>query len=250
MVDLIPGTNYQISGNNFIAPGGETITQDQFVEKVKNKEISLTEGSLKFLEDHGSESLLSSLKSVSGFQVPPGEISTKLLQSESVMGDIYSLMALITQLNQDQKKQMQDMKRGEFDSQIKSMENSAKEEKLAGQDRMWQGVLSGAISIAASAGGAIGMNMGGPKLGEAISGIVQKSIEGSGKLLTSQYETSISEHEDKAKMEDINSKKLEEMQGQSRDTLDGIRQMQDKVKEVLQSIQQAESQTSQHINSM
>ena len=31
---------------------------------------------------------------------------------------------------------------------------------------------------------------------------------------------------------------------------DGIRQMQDKVKEILQSIQQAESQTTQHINSM
>jgi len=247
MVDMIPGTNYQISGNDFIAPGGETITQEQFVEKVKNKEISLTDDSLKFLEDHLTESLALSLKAGGGFQVPPGEISMKLSESEKVMGDIYSLMALITQLNQDQKKQMQEMKRGEFDSQIKSMENSAKEEKIAGNEKMWQGIISGAFTIASSVGGAIGLGKG----GQVVSDIVSKGIEGAGKVTTSSiFEPRVSDHEDKAKFEDINTKKFEEMQGQSRDTLDGIRQMQDKVKEILQSIQQAESQTTQHINSM
>ena len=246
MVDMIPGTNYQISGNNFIGPGGETITQDQFVEKVKSKEINLTEGSLKFLETNGSESLLSSLKSVSGFQVPPGEISNKLSETE-VKFDLYSLMQLITQLTNDQRKQMQDMKGKESDAQLTSMENSAKEEKIAGNERMWQGIISGAITIAASVGGFAGLGKG----GEAMAGIMQKGIEGLGNVVTSSiFEPRVSEHEDKAKMEDINSKKFEEMKGKTQDTLDGIRQMQDKVKEILQAIQQAESQTTSRINSM
>jgi hypothetical protein len=247
MVDMIPGTNYQISGNNFVAPGGETLTQDQFVDKVKNKEISLTEGSLKFLESHGSESLVSSLKSVSGFQVPPGEISMRLTQTEGVMGDLYSLMALITQLSNDQRKQMQDVKGKEFDSQIKSMENSAKEEKIAGQERMWQGIITGAITVAASVGGGVGLGMG----GQVVSEIVSKGIEGAGKITTASiFEPRVSEHEDQAKMEDINAKKLEEMKAKTQDTLEGVRQMQEKVKEILQSIQQAESQTTSRINSM
>ena len=250
MVDMIPGTNYQISGNNFVGPGGETITQDQFVDKVKSKEISLTEGSLKFLENRVGEDMMSSLKSVSGFQSSPGEISNKLSETE-VKFDLYSLMQLITQLSNDQRKQMNDVRGKESDAQIKSMENSAKEEKIAGNERMWQGIISGAVSIAGSIGGAVGVGVGGAKWGEVFSGIVQKGIEGAGKVGTSSvFEPRVSEHEDKAKMEDINSKKFEEMKGKTQETLDGIRQMQDKVKEILQAIQQSESQTTSRINSV
>ena len=163
MVDIdFPASTTRSAATTSSLPAAKRSRRTSSSTRSRARRSASTEGAAQLPRTHGSESLMSSLKSVSGYQVPPGEISTRLTQTEGVCGDIYSLMALITQLSNDQKKQMQDVKGKGFDfaDQVDGELGQGGENRRPGEK--WQGIITGAITIAASVGGGIGSGQGRP----------------------------------------------------------------------------------------
>lgn len=258
----IPGTRYQVHDGNIIGPDGGTITQQEFLQKVESKEISLTSDSLRFLGSQFGPDLEKSLTRASGLTVPTSVLSSRMARTENTMGDIFSLMELLAKVTLDQKKQAYDMKARESDMQITAMNKSADEALAAARVRMIAGVISGAANIASGAMGGIGamkvMN-GPPKLpdgtqlagdalktwNEATSGLwgaASKMTEGLAQINQVSMELGAGGHDWNSKMSDSNARMLENMAGETRDMAETLREMNAKVREVIRDMQAAGDQ--------
>ena len=281
----IPGTSYKISGNDFVSPEGTKLTQQQFLEKVEKKEISLTENSLKFLEGNVGPDMLKSLRSGSGLPGSPSTVSENLSKTEKGF-DIYELMEELFKLSLEQRKGMTELKHAQSEAQIDTMKKSAEEQMKAATARMWSGIVSGVVSIGAGAisgAGALGQSgmfgklfdkMGinstdsksffkalpeefqkktillTPEFNMKMTESLSKVFEGLGKMGTSGIDMAGAQNEDRAKHLEIETKKIEEQVGETKDTLDAIREMNAKVREIMQSIAQSESDSMKTIARM
>jgi|KBSSwiStaDraftv2_1062776.scaffolds.fasta_scaffold33295_5 hypothetical protein len=250
---MIPGTNYQISGNSIQSRDGKEISQQQFLEKVQSKEISLTENSLQVLQSHVGPDMLQSLRSVSGFPSSPGSVSEKLTQTEGSMNDIYALMKLMSQVSQEQRKTMTEVRHAQTDMQVDAMQKSAQEQLNAANARLVAGIAGGILTMGsgvvgmAGAGGMLNDNLKvSMKLGESWGQL----IDGMNKIIGAGIERGSQEHEYNSKKQDIEAKKYEDMSGESRDHLDTIRETHAKVKEILQALQNSENETQRSIARM
>jgi len=266
MADLsIPGSSYMLrpgtdGANTFVAPNGTTLTQDQFVKKVESKEISLTENSLQFLDSRLGPDTMQSLRVSSGYPSSPGQIMARLNgTSDTMMGDLFNLLELLAKVTQDQKKQMQEVKKTEGEMQLTFMEQSAKKELEAATTRAIFGAITAGLTIfsgvlgVAGAGKALGLEA----LGKGGSEATLRQFEGWSKLTEGFAKGSdvgggavSANKEDEAKKQDIESKKMEQQLEETRNVQDTLREMLSKVKETLQAIQQAQSQTAQSVARM
>jgi len=261
MADIsITGSDYRLrtgtdGTNTFVSPDGTTLTQDQFVKKVEKKEISLTENSLQFLDSRLGPDTMQSLRAAAGYAKSPSEVLTNLNGvSDTMMGDLFSLLEQLAKITQENKKQMQDVRQSENESQLRSMEDSAKKELESAQNRMIYGWISAGLTIGsgvANLGGSVGslwaknpetLMKGVDGIGKALEGTA-KGLDGSGGVKSSELE-----HE--SKLKDIDAKKTEQMSEETRNTMDTLREMLSKVKETLQAIEQARSQSSQSVARM
>ena len=78
----IPGTDYEVRGQKdgtpvFVGKDGKEISQDQFLQKVASKEISLTSGSLTVLSSWLGPDTMDSLRSSSGAVASPSDASIR-----------------------------------------------------------------------------------------------------------------------------------------------------------------------------
>jgi hypothetical protein len=247
----IPGTNYSIRGDQFIDKDGTTLTKDEFVDKVSKKEITLTGDSLTFLDSRLGPDTMSSLRTGTGFSTSPQELNGKLENSstEQLTSDLFSLMQVLARVTQEQKKVMTDVKHNESDMQISLMEKSAQRELEAGNWKVAIGIMQGIFTICSGAAGIKG-GLGGTEATMSMGAGAGKVFEGIGGLLAAGGQFIVNDLEKQGKDLNTQSKKMEEMQGETKDQLDGLREMHAKVKELLQSIQQAESQTARNVSSM
>jgi hypothetical protein len=168
----IPGTEYEIHGNMqggaVFTKDGKEISKDEFLQKVASKEISLTQNSLTFLDSWLGPDTMKSLKVSSGFPSPPGELSGKLGTSDQFLGDLYKLMEILEKTAQDQKKQMNDVKHVEQDSNIQMMQESAKKEMDAAVARAVFGFISAGITIGAGVVSVVGSSLSLKESGEGL----------------------------------------------------------------------------------
>ncbi len=98
----IPGTNYQLRGDQFVGQDGTTLTRDQFVDKVRASEISLTSESLKFLDKQLGPDTMNSLRTAGGFLTsPPRALTNKLGAGrdgvEQLALDMYTMLAMLVE---------------------------------------------------------------------------------------------------------------------------------------------------------
>jgi hypothetical protein len=186
-------------------------------------------------------------------------------------------MEILEKTAQDQKKQMNDVKHTEQESNIDMMTKSANEELAAARARMIFGFISAGVSIGAgvvSIGGAFGQlgkfNEGMTKFKEGteesmkLGKVIMKESEQIGNVFSSMTRVSEgvtkgldttggiigSNHEHNSKMLDIQGKKEDQKVEETKNNIDTIRDMHNKVKELLQAIQEAEDRSSQSINRM
>jgi hypothetical protein len=246
----IPGSNYQLRGNDFVSPEGTTLNQQQFIDKVKTGGVSLTEGSLKFLEGRFGPEMTNSLRSVSGFQVPPGQIVGKLENIDNAMGDLSLLMEALAKMSQEQRKSMMETKHSEFDTQIQLQQNSIDKQSEANKDKMWMGILQGGMTIAAGVLSGIG-SIKGTEVSLNTWGSLSKGVEGlSGGGSSIWQQAMINTKEDESKNLELQSRKMESMTSETKDVIDNLREVHSKVKETLQAIESARSQTARSVNNM
>jgi hypothetical protein len=242
----IPGSNYQISGSNFIAPDGNQLTQQQFLDRVNSREISLTENSLQFLSNHLGPDMMQSLRQ--SMPSSPQTVSARLEATEANMGEIYDLMKVLAQFAQDQRKSASELRTAQYGSQIDAMQKSADEAMGAARARLAAGIIGGALTIgsgAISCFSAVGSFEGLTKtdmnlkqnlsFGEGLS----KGVDGVNKITTSFIELGAAGHEKNAKERDIDARKAEQAAQQTTELLDAIRELNSKAKEVLSGLVQA-----------
>lgn len=325
----IPGTDYDIrgtkDGGTVFVKDGKEISQDEFLSKVDKKEISLSQNSLRFLDSWLGPEPMQSLRTSTGFPTSPGELSGKLGTSDQFMGDLYGLMEILEKTIQDQKKQMNDVKQSEQDSNIKALTDSAEKTMEAARAQAIFGFISAGVTIGAGVVSVVGSsiqlkNSGeglkvgsegtklmkegtklteegaklteqGTKLGQDGTKILEEGLqktkegakifsEGSEKLRMSEQllkqpemvsrvfggTTSVMEgtsrgldttgrlvsagSEREGKLKDIEAKKEDQKVEQTKNNLDTLRDMHNKVKELLQAIQEAEDRSSQSVNRM
>jgi hypothetical protein len=241
----IPGTNYQISGNTILSLEGKEVSPQQFLEKVQNKEISLTKDSLQVLEGLGPD-MMKSLQSLSGFPSSPGTVLHKLEDTDI---DINSLMKLMHEVGKTQRESVSKVRDGQFDSQIEATKQSIEEDKKAAVARLVSGVFSGVGSMLAGGAG-IGGGLVGTDQGMTVGKGIGDVIEGVMKIVSSSIDKAGSDNETRSKEWDIKAKQFEQQTGESRDLLDVIRETNSKVKEILQQTQSTEAETMRSINRM
>lgn len=246
MVDInIPGTSYQVRNDGgssvFLDKDGNTLTNQQFLDKVAKKEISLTENSLQILEPHIGRDTMESLRGTTGYSTPPGQISNKLDQTTQVVGDLYSLMELMARMTQEQRKGMQEVKHSEFETQMTNLEQAAEKQLEAGLMKAGLEVFSGICSIA---GAFMGPTEGMSKGEKLVAKQNMQVMEGFTGIIKGIVGGEISEIEKQGKDKELMAKRFEQMTSESKDLIDNLRQTEQKVMETLQSIQQAEIQRS------
>jgi hypothetical protein len=236
----IPGTNYQLRGDQFIGQDGTTLTREQFVDKVSKKEITLTGESLKFLDKQLGPDTMNSLRTGAGFPSSPQALNGKLdnQTTKQISTDLYALLAFLERVNKDNEKTTKDGKHIASESRFELMAQSAKKELEAGNWKAAMGIVQGLFTMAA--GGALSQ---GNKAGG-------KMLDGLSSLVAAGFQFGINDVEKQGKDLGLQSQKSEVMAEESNDLLKAIRDMHDKVKELLQAIQQAESQTARNVNSM
>jgi hypothetical protein len=325
----IPGTDYEIhgtkDGGTVFTKDGKEISQDEFLSKVDKKEISLSQNSLRFLDSWLGPDSMQSLRTSTGFPSSPGELSGKLGTSDQFLGDLYSLMEILEKTVQDQKKQMNDVKQTEQQSNLQAMTDSAQKEWEAAQTRAVWGFVSAGVTIGAGVVSVVGsslqlaksgegMKLGnesskllkegtklseegakltekGSELGEKGLDMVKKgtdltnkgaklvedsdrlskvsdrllgqqdrisrvfsgvtsTMEGGSKALDTAGGVHSSSIERESKMKDIEAKKEDQKVEETKNNIDTLRDMHNKVKELLQAIQDAEDRSSQSVNRM
>ncbi len=242
----IPGTDYEVRGSKdggavFVGKDGKEISQQEFLGKVESKEISLTSGSLTVLSSWLGPDAMNSLRSSSGYEASPAQLLSKMGVSDSQMGDLYTLMAMIEQTMKEQKKSMQDVQHLEQSLQIEFMKQGAQEEMAGAWAKAMAGFAAAALTVASGAAsgfGAVkglGMSEGAELFSKKFDGI-STGLSGIGRAMDSGGGLVGAHFDQNAKERDIQSKKMEQMQGESRDGLDQIREMHNKVIELLQNM--------------
>jgi hypothetical protein len=242
----IPGTDYTVAGTKdggtvFVGKDGKEISQEQFLQKVATKEISLSAGSLTVLESWLGPDAMDSLRSSSGYQASPAQLLSKMGVSDALMGDIYTLLALVESTLKEQKKAMGEVQHLEQSLQLEFMKQGANEEMAAARVRAVMGFVSAAVTVASGAAsgfGALkgmGMSDGAELFAKKWEGI-STGISGAGKALDSAGGLAAAGHEQNSEEKDIGAKKMEQMSSESRDGLDQIREMHAKVMELLQTM--------------
>jgi hypothetical protein len=242
----IPGTDYEVRGTKdgttvFVGKDGKEISQEQFLQKVATKEISLTSNSLTFLTSWVGPDALDSLRSNSGYQATPAQLLSKLGVSDDLMGDLYTFMAVIEKLLKDQKREMTNVSHLEQSLQLEFMKQGAAEDMAAARVRAVMGFISAAVTIASGAAsgfGALkgmGMSEGAELFSKKWDGI-STGLSGIAKAVDTSGSIGAAGHEQTSKERDINAKKMEQMQGETRDGLDALREMLAKVRELLQTM--------------
>ena len=147
----IPGTNYQISGGNFIDPQGQQISAQDFLKKVQTKEVSLTEDSLRILQDNDvGPDMLKSLRTGAGLTTPLSEVVSKLEKTEDAL-DVTALFATIIKSSQTSSKAMFQIGNMQSQSQFEKLKSSIEADKSAAGWRLFAGIASGVFSIASGA---------------------------------------------------------------------------------------------------
>ena len=283
---MIPDTNYQVRDNTILAPDGQTISKEDFLKKVESKEISLTENSLKMLGSTLGPDLEKSLRVSSGLPSSPSELSGKLGRTEQDMMDIYALLGEIAKMSNEQRKSMSEVRHSQSEMQIDSMKQSAQKELDSAMVRMVSGIVGGCFSIGAGVVSGFGairsldglsksldrsgvQNIVGKDAFKALPSEVRdqtvlvtremsmqigdsqsKILEGAGRIVTSGLEYGSAKLEKDSKDLDIQGRKMDEMGNQTRDLVDSIKEMNAKVRDVMQAIQSSESQTNSKINSI
>ncbi len=260
----IPGTRYQVQGGSIIAPDGKPITQQDFLQKVESKEVSLTADSLRVLGQQFGPDLEKSLSKASGMTVSPKELSNHMSSTEAIVGDIYSLMELLAKVSMDQKKQANEMKQHETDMQIAQLNKAADDALAAARVRMIAGVISGVANIASGALGAVGAGkslnalskpptINGTQLtGDALKTFTDatmqshssfgKIFEATAQITHSAMELGAAGHDKDAKTAEANARMLESMASASRDLAESLRDMNAKVREVVRDMHAATNQ--------
>lgn len=247
----IPGASgYQIRDTNFIAPDGKALTQQQFVDKVKSKEISLTGDSLQFLDKHlGPDTMQSLRQSTSPTTLQ--NVNARLQSTEANMGEIYDLMKVIAQFSQTQRQSASAIRQAHYDSQISAMKKSADDLMAAAWARLAGGILSGAATITSGA-----VQIGGAKLGSDMKDAdgkldplkklefkadmsklegTAKSIDGTAKLLGTGGEFAANAFERNSKDGDMAAKKAEQAAQKINELLETIREMSSRAMETFQA---------------
>jgi hypothetical protein len=248
----IPGSGYQIRDNHFIAPDGNALTQQQFVDKVKNKEVSLTGDSLRFLENHLGPDTMQSLRQTT--PSTPQNVNARLQSTDANMGEIYDLMRVIAQFAQTQRQSASEIRQAHYGQQIDAMKKSADDMMKAAVANMIGGVLSGVATIASGVV-SIGSVKGGADLKgedgkidplkemalkvEMVKGEgTGKIIEGSGKIQAAGLQFLAANFERDSKDGDISGKKAEQAAQKINELIEVARDLSSKAMETLQAVVQ------------
>lgn len=257
-VGQIPNTNYQIQNGSILSPDGNQVSPEQFVQKVMNKEISLTADSLRFLGEQLGPDLKNSLIALSGSQTPAPQLLGKLESTENLTPSIVDLMVLLTKIVQDTEKNARESKQGQFALQIGELKQSAEDQRVAATWRMVAGITSGVATMGSGALNMAGasktfgmsteqLNQGlGTAMNQRWSGYGSLS-QGGGQILSSVFEKVGSEYDAKAKQDDINAKKFEQGASDAKDLQDSMRDMGSKVRDLLRDLTNSEKEISQTI---
>jgi hypothetical protein len=249
----IPGTGYVLSGKTIFSPEGKEVSPEQFLDKVKNKEISLTENSLTVLEGNVGFETMQSLRSLSGPPSSPGSILNKLPSDDVVMGDLCSLMKLIAQMSNDQRKSVSEVRHSQTGLQLDAMKQSIDELQKAATARLVAGIAGGVFTM--GSGTITGLGSLGKFGGETVDAMLARGnslsqiLGGIGQIVGAGIERVSSEHDQNSKDWDIKAKKFEDQSGDSRDLENVIRETNQQAREILQQMQSSTSQTISKINS-
>src|SRR5262245_16223053 len=121
----IPGTGYQISGSQFLAPDGQAISPDEFVQKVKVGEISLGANSLQMISSHFGPDLAKSLE----LAAPPPAAGSAVLghvaDAEKPTFNLMAVMELIAESQQKMRETESAIRDSQTASQIASLQSAA-----------------------------------------------------------------------------------------------------------------------------
>jgi hypothetical protein len=147
----IPGTNYQVSGGNFIDPQGQQISAQDFLKKVQSKEISLTEDSLRILQDNAvGPDMLQSLRTGAGLATPLAQVMHRLDNPEGEL-NVTMMFATIIQTAQTSSKAMFQLGNSHSELGFEKMKAAIEKDKSAAGWKLAAGIASGVFSIASGA---------------------------------------------------------------------------------------------------
>jgi hypothetical protein len=160
----IPGTSYQISGSQILSPDGREVSSEEFLQRVKAGEVSLSANSLQVISSHLGPDLTKSLELAAPPPAPAGEVLGRLTASGYGSGggdgggsgegeglDLGMLMRTLLQTGWKLREGEQAVRNSQFDQQTAEMEKAAEEAQKAASARLVAGVVSGAVSIASGA---------------------------------------------------------------------------------------------------
>jgi len=146
----IPGTNYQISGSNFVDPKGQEITPQDFLKKVESKEISLTEDSLRFLQNNVGPDMLKSLRTGAGLSAPVAQVVANLKDTE-LNFDATMMSVTIAKLAQKLDESMSKICNSKSELSFEKTREAIEKDKSGAGWKLAAGIASGVFSIASGA---------------------------------------------------------------------------------------------------
>jgi hypothetical protein len=159
----------------------------------------------------------------------------------------------MSQVSQEQRKTMTEVRHAQTDMQVDAMQKSAQEQLNSANARLVAGITGGILTMGSGVVGIVGST---GAMGSTLESSMEMSkgvsslIEGLNKIIGAGIERGSQEHEYNSKKQDIEAKKYEDMSGESRDHLDTIRETHAKVKEILQALQNSENETQRSIARM
>jgi hypothetical protein len=243
----IPGTDYQLRGNSFVGSDGTELNAQQFLDKVKDKEISLTADSLQMLATHLGPDLMQSLRSSSTQGSAPQQVSERLNDTDKTMGDVFNLLVLMAKFSQDQRKTATDIRQSQSNMQIDAMQKSADQFMAAAWVRFGTGMAS-AAATAVQAG--ISLSHTGAGLSNKLAKVEQARGEGMktlveviNKAVGTTGELVASGIDKGSKDSDIQAQRMAQQLKQTEELLDNIRETEAKVKEAFSQGVQATGRT-------
>jgi hypothetical protein len=294
----IPGTSYQITGSQIQTADGQPVSQEEFVQKVKGGEVSLSANSLQVIESHLGPDLSASLTAASQAPGAAGRVLTKLGagEDEGVGGkggeksfDITSLMLLMAKSAETMRQTQSKIRDAQFQQQLGEL-NKQKDDAFDGAYwKMVAGCVAGAVSIASAGAQAAGVAKAAGQASKAVEAsekaaaalgagdeALSKSFEATSKGFSNAADQILkkwsagaeaggaggkisealigqfagADKERDAAAAGVSAKEAEAEVARTRDMLDSIREMDQKVREALQAVNNADSEASKAVARM
>jgi hypothetical protein len=231
----IPGTNYQVRDNNFVAKDGTELSAQQFVDKVKNKEISLTENSLQMLSNHLGLDLMQSLRQSSAPMSTPQKVGDALRGSDKAMGDVIDVLMVVNKATQGMRKGVSESRQAQFSLQIGKQQEANDKFMAAAWVRFGTGMASAAATAVQGGITLAHTGAGLPKAEakvEVLRGEAFKTFaEAANKVLSTGGEFWAANIDKESKDADTAAQTIAQQVKQSEELLDSIKELESKVRE-------------------